>query len=237
MRLVVAIVLGFFGLIAAFAAALFLAGSFNFGYEPQPEMLLGAAFAGGLALAAGGVALSFAGAQRNRIVYGVPVVVIAVFFAYVTVAGLLELRTGGASAASLELIGEVPPFPGAHSRVHVDEVAPDGDMFGEGFLNQGGEVTERVDVLPSDADVFEAEEYYRTAMRTKRWRVRSFEDRSGYDPSKPPNLGFQIIGRRGDALLEVVIWPNPPSPLRAYVSGSPTGNEMCGDRPSDDGCW
>jgi hypothetical protein len=157
---------------------------------------------------------------------GTRIAVIAVL-ALTTTACALDAPDRHADARrNAALLADAPPFP--RSTRHTVESYR--ETSGELGASDDHYTSARVDVLPRGVPLRRVEAWYRTHLEQHGWRVRTFwEERVAGNP--PP--GVQSIGRRGKALVQIVIDPEPPE---ARVVADYLGNRLCHSR-TESGCW
>lgn len=218
-------------LAAALVTGILLAAGFNFGYEPHPALLYAALVAGLLALALGFVALTLAGVTGMLVRLAAPAAAIGLLFGLVV--ALVELGDPSPTEVVREeapLYEDIPTHPDARrGAVVAGERSAHTDTFAEGFLNQPTCCwTSRTDELQTPLIVAEVEAFYRRAVEGDGWRVRRF--------GGGPNQRSELVGRRGDALLDLIVLPRRGLPPVVEISVDGDGNEMCAS-PTSPGCW
>jgi hypothetical protein len=197
----------------------------------HPHFFVAAAVLAAVTVASGAGALRVRGIRGGRVGLGAPLALIALSFG-IMVAWLAWTGPTPSEVAARDapLYDEIPPFPGAQrGPVLASEVAPSGDMFEVGYLNQptccDTSLTDSVATPRSIADVAA---FYRRAAERRGWRVRAFGS-----ADNPP---VELIGRRGKALLDVEVEPRAGFGPDARISIMPSGNELC-QTPHQEGCW
>jgi hypothetical protein len=205
----------------ALVTGVLLAAGFNFGYELHPGFLVGALVTGLLAFVLGVLAVALAGVRDWRLRLAAPVVAVGLCFGLVVV--LAEVGDPSPEEVVREeapLYDDIPTHPDARrGPVVAAEESPGTDMFAEGFLNQPTCCfTSRTDELQTPLIVAEVESFYRPALEADGWRVLRY--------GGGPNQKSELEGRRGRALLDLIILPRRGLPPVVEISVYPRGNDV-----------
>jgi hypothetical protein len=184
-----------------------IAGGLNFGYQLHPPFLFAALVTGLVAVGLGFYALTLACAPMLLRI-AAPLAAVAACFGLVV--ALIEAEETDPQAVVREnapLYAEISTHPDARRGPIVAATeGPDNDLFAEGYLNQPTCCwTNRTDELTTRLTVAEVAEFYRRAVEAEGWRVQRFG-------AGGPNQRVDLIGRRGDARLELDVRPRTGRP-------------------------